>query len=117
MLVVRSLALAETREVESFFRWSSQCQRCPSDGQHPRPKLDVKLRQTLNDITIENQFLILIIDSSCEQILNKKQITNLYYKLSITRMLQFTQLCYISNNYGDRYHLLSYILDAKYEKS
>ena len=65
MPVVRSLALAETREVESFFRWSSQCQRCPSDGQHPRDsELDVKLSQTLNDVIIENQFLILIIDSS-----------------------------------------------------
>jgi hypothetical protein len=27
-------------------------------------ELDVKLRQTLDDVTIENQFLILIIDSS-----------------------------------------------------
>jgi hypothetical protein len=65
MLVVRSLALAKTREVESFFfRWSSQCQRCPSDGQHPRlGARDVKLSQTLDDIIIKNQFLILIIDS------------------------------------------------------
>ncbi len=68
MLVVRSLALAETREVESlfsFFRWSSQCQRCPSDGQHPRLRARCKAhRQTLDDVTIKNKFLILIIDSS-----------------------------------------------------
>ncbi len=64
MLVVRSLALAETREVESFFRWSSQCQRCPSDGQHPRLGARCKAhRQTLDDVVIENQCLILIIDS------------------------------------------------------
>ncbi len=65
MLVVRSLALAKTREVESFFL----------DGllnvkdAHQMDsildlELDVKLRQTLNDVTIKNQFLILIIDSS-----------------------------------------------------
>ncbi len=65
MLVVRSLVLAETREVESFFRWSSQCQRCQSDEQHPRVGARCKAhRQTLNDVTIKNKFLILIIDCS-----------------------------------------------------
>ncbi len=43
-----------------FFRWYAQCQRCPSDLDSG---LDVTLAQTIADVIIENQFLILIIDS------------------------------------------------------
>ncbi len=59
MLVVRSLALAETREVESFF---SDGLRNYEDAHQMDSvlvsELDVKLAQTLADVIIENQFLI-----------------------------------------------------------
>ena len=65
MLVVRSLALAETREVESFFSDGL----CNYKDAHQMDsslvsELDVKLAQTLADVIIKNQFLISTIDSS-----------------------------------------------------
>jgi hypothetical protein len=65
MLVVRSLALVETREVESFFLDGL---RNDKDAHQMDSilvlELDVKLAQTLADVIIENQFLISTIDSS-----------------------------------------------------
>ncbi len=64
MPVVRSLALAKTRKVESFLldgllnvKDAHQMDSILDSG------LEVKLSQTLADVIIENQFLILIIDS------------------------------------------------------
>ena len=98
--------------VESFFRWSSQCQRCPSDGEHSRlgarskAQSETRWRHHQKSVSDFDNWQFTLVSTS-KRIRNKKQITNLYYKLSFTWMLQFTQLCYISNNYGDRYHLLS----------
>ena len=64
MLVVRSLALAKTREVDSFFsdgllyvKDAHQMDSILDSG------LEVKLSQTLADVIIKNQFLILTSDS------------------------------------------------------
>ena len=65
-------------------------------------KTGLKLKNTF---ALDNWEFALV--GTSKQILNKIQITNLYYKLSFTWMLQFTQLSYTSNNYGGRYHLFS----------
>jgi hypothetical protein len=64
MLVVCSLALAETREVESFFSDGL----CNYEDAHQMDsilvsELDVKLAQTLADVIIKNQFLLSTINS------------------------------------------------------
>ncbi len=63
-MLVCSLALAETREVEFFFNGL-----CKDEDAHQMDsildlELDVKLAQTLADIIIKNQFLISTIDRS-----------------------------------------------------
>ena len=64
MPVVCSLALAKTREVESFFsdglRYNEDAHQMVSVLVS---ELDVKLTQTLADVIIENQFLISTINS------------------------------------------------------
>ena len=94
-----------------FFRWSSQWQRFRSDGQHPRLGARCKAcsdtcwRNHWKSVSDFYNWHFALVWTS-KWILNKIKITNLYYKLSFTLMLQFTQL-YISDNYGDRYHLFS----------
>jgi hypothetical protein len=64
MPVVCSLALAKTREVEFFLDGLLNVKDAHQMDSILDSELeDVKLSQTLDDVIIKNQFLILIIDS------------------------------------------------------
>jgi hypothetical protein len=64
MLVVCSLALSKTRKVESFLDGLLNVKDAHQMDSVLDLGLDVKLTQTLADVIIKNQFLILIIDGS-----------------------------------------------------